>query len=195
MKRRVVVTGLGAVTPMGVGAAALYERWLAGECGIVDGAGACTDFEPGELLSVKEVRRLDRFSQFALVAAAEALADAGWDGEIPYDPMRVGCILATGIGGIQTIENQHDVLRDRGPARMLPLGVSRPDMSMRPWRRSRRSSSQLQRQGRRSSWCRRRQRRARDRLWHADDLVRRDADAAVVGLAEAMSTMFGSASF
>jgi 3-oxoacyl-[acyl-carrier-protein] synthase II len=123
MKRRVVVTGLGAVTPMGVGAAALYERWVAGVCGIVDGAGACTDFEPGELLSVKEVRRLDRFAQLALVAASEAIADAGWDGELPFDPFRIGCILATGIGGIQTIQTQHDVLRDRGAERMSPLGI------------------------------------------------------------------------
>jgi len=123
VKRSVVITGLGAVTPMGVGAAPLYERWVAGECGIVDGAGTCTDFEPSELLSVKEVRRLDRFSQFALVAATEAIAEAGWDGGLPYDAMRTGCILATGIGGIQTIENQHDVLRDRGAARMSPLGI------------------------------------------------------------------------
>ncbi len=123
MKRRVVITGLGAVTPLGVGAEVLFERWAAGECGILDGAGACTDFEPSELLSVKEVRRLDRFSQLALVAAGEAVADAGWDGELPYDPMRVGCIVSTGIGGIQTIELQHDVLRDRGPARMSPLGI------------------------------------------------------------------------
>ncbi len=123
MKRRVVITGLGAVTPLGVGADALFERWAAGECGILDGAGACTDFEPSELLSVKEARRLDRFSQLALVAAGEAVADAGWDGEVPYDPMRVGCIVSTGIGGIQTIELQHDVLRERGPARMSPLGI------------------------------------------------------------------------
>ncbi len=123
MKRRVVITGLGAVTPLGVGADALFERWAAGECGILDGAGACTDFEPSELLSVKEVRRLDRFSQLALVASAEAIADAGWDGGLPFDPLRVGCIVSTGIGGIQTIELQHDVLRDRGPARMSPLGI------------------------------------------------------------------------
>jgi 3-oxoacyl-[acyl-carrier-protein] synthase II len=127
MKRKVVITGLGAVTPLGVGAAALYERWAAGECGILDGAGACTDFEPSELLSVKEIRRLDRFSQFALVAAGEAIADAGWDGEraggLPYDPLRVGCIVSTGIGGVQTIEQQHDVLRDRGAERMSPLGI------------------------------------------------------------------------
>ena len=69
MRRRVVVTGVGAVTPLGVGADVLYERWLAGECGILDGAGACTDFEPSELLSVKEIRGLDRFSPLALVAA------------------------------------------------------------------------------------------------------------------------------
>jgi 3-oxoacyl-[acyl-carrier-protein] synthase II len=123
MRRRVVVTGVGAVTPLGVGADVLYERWLAGECGILDGAGACTDFEPSELLSVKEIRRLDRFSQFALVAAGEAVADAGWDRDQPFDPMRIGCIVSTGIGGIQTIELQHDVLRDRGPGRMSPLGI------------------------------------------------------------------------
>jgi 3-oxoacyl-[acyl-carrier-protein] synthase II len=123
VKRRVVITGVGAVTPLGVGADVLYERWAAGECGILDGAGACTDFEPSELLSVKEIRRLDRFSQLALVAAGEAIADAGWDGGVAYDPLRVGCVVSTGIGGIQTIELQHDVLRDRGPARMSPLGI------------------------------------------------------------------------
>ena len=123
VKRRVVVTGLGAVTPLGVGAAPLYERWVAGEVGILDGAGACTDFEPSELLTVKEVRRLDRFSQLALVAAAEAIADAGWDVELPYDPYRAGCIVATGIGGIQTVESQLDVQRERGAERMSPLGI------------------------------------------------------------------------
>jgi 3-oxoacyl-[acyl-carrier-protein] synthase II len=123
VRRKVVITGLGAVTPLGVGAETLYSRWAAGDCGILEGAGACTDFEPSEVLTVKEIRRLDRFSQLALVAAGEAVTDAGWDGELPYDPMRVGCIVATGIGGIQTIELQHDVLRDRGPARMSPLGI------------------------------------------------------------------------
>jgi 3-oxoacyl-[acyl-carrier-protein] synthase II len=123
LRRKVVITGLGAVTPLGVGAETLYSRWVAGECGIFDGAGACSDFEPSEVLSVKEMRRLDRFSQLGLVAAGEAVADAGWDGGLPYDPMRVGCIVATGIGGIQTIELQHDVLRERGPARMSPLGI------------------------------------------------------------------------
>ena len=98
-RRRVVVTGLGAVTPLGVGAAPLHERWAAGEVGIADGAGACRDFEPKELLSVKEARRLDRFAQLAVVAADEAMQQAGWNGERPYDPLRIGCIIATGIGG------------------------------------------------------------------------------------------------
>jgi 3-oxoacyl-[acyl-carrier-protein] synthase II len=124
IRRRVVVTGLGAVTPLGVGARTLHERWAAGDCGIVDGAGACTDFEPKDHLSVKEVRRLDRFSQFALVASAEALAEAGWaSDEPPYDPMRVGCIIATGIGGIETVEANHDTMRDRGAKMVSPLGI------------------------------------------------------------------------
>ena len=122
MKHRVVITGLGAVTPLGVGARALHERWAQGVCGIVDGAGACTDFEPKEFLSLKEIRRLDRFSQFALVAADEALTQAGWEG-LPYDPLRIGCVIATGIGGIETVETQHDVMRDRGAKMVSPLGI------------------------------------------------------------------------
>jgi 3-oxoacyl-[acyl-carrier-protein] synthase II len=125
VKRAVAITGVGAVTPLGVGAPALHERWASGACGIVDGAGACSDFEPKDHLSVKEVRRLDRFSQLALVAADEALTQAGWVGEgaPPYDPFRVGCVIATGIGGIETVEAQHDVMRDRGPAKVSPLGI------------------------------------------------------------------------
>ncbi len=123
MKRRAVITGVGAVTPLGIGAGTLHGRWAEGEVGIVDGAGACSDFEPKDHLSVKEVRRLDRFSQLALVAAAEALQQAGWNGELPYDPMRIGCIVATGIGGIETVETQHDVMRDRGAKMVSPLGI------------------------------------------------------------------------
>ena len=123
MRRRVVVTGVGAVTPLGVGAATLHERWAAGQIGIVDGAGACSDFDPAEFLSVKEIRRLDRFSQLAVVAADEALEQAGWDGESPYDEFRAGCVIATGIGGIETVETQHDVMRDRGAKLVSPLGI------------------------------------------------------------------------
>ncbi len=123
LRRQVAVTGLGAVTPLGVGARSLHERWVAGTCGIVDGAGGCTDFEPSEHLSVKDVRRLDRFSQFAVVAAQEALDQAGFTDGLPYDSVRVGCVIATGIGGIQTVISQHNVLRDKGPKMVSPLGI------------------------------------------------------------------------
>jgi 3-oxoacyl-[acyl-carrier-protein] synthase II len=123
LKRRVVITGLGAVTPLGIGASALHERWAAGECGIVDGAGACREFESKDFLSVKEARRLDRFSQFAVVASGEALEQAGWGEEMPYDPMRIGCVIATGIGGIYTVETQHDVMRQKGAKMISPIGI------------------------------------------------------------------------
>ena len=123
MKRRVVITGIGAVTPLGVGARTLHERWASGTCGIVDGMGECSDFEAADHLSVKEARRLDRFSQFTLVAAAEALRQAGVGEGLPYDPLRVGCVIATGIGGQRTVEAQLDVMRDRGPRMVSPLGI------------------------------------------------------------------------
>lgn len=122
-RRRVVVTGIGAVTPLGTGASTLHDRWAEGVVGIADGAGACRDFEPSDHLSVKEARRLDRFSQFAIVASGEAVGQAGWDGEAPYDPLRIGCVIATGIGGIDTVETQHDVMRDRGARMVSPLGI------------------------------------------------------------------------
>ncbi|HTW12942.1 MAG TPA: beta-ketoacyl-[acyl-carrier-protein] synthase II [Solirubrobacteraceae bacterium] len=122
-RRRVVITGMGAVTPLGVGARPLHERWVAGVVGIEDGAGRCLSFEPSEHLSVKEIRRLDRSAQLAVVASDEALAQAGWNGEKPYDPMRIGMIMATGIGGISTVEAQHDLMRDVGPNRISPLGI------------------------------------------------------------------------
>jgi 3-oxoacyl-[acyl-carrier-protein] synthase II len=122
-RRRVVVTGLGAVSPLGIGAATLHDRWSRGVCGIVDGEAACRDFDAKEFLSIKEARRLDRFSQFALVASSEAIEQAGWGEELPYDPIRIGCVVATGIGGIGTVETQHDVMRDKGANRVSPLGI------------------------------------------------------------------------
>ena len=118
-----MITGLGTVTPLGVGAATLHRRWAAGESGIEDGSGACRDFEPKDHLSVKEARRLDRFSQFAVVASGEALEQAGWSEGLPYDSLRIGCVIATGIGGIETVEIQHDVMRDKGAKMVSPLGV------------------------------------------------------------------------
>ena len=122
-RRKVVVTGVGAVSPLGVGANPLHERWAEGVVGIADGAGGCRDFEPKEFLSTKEARRLDRFAQFAVVASGEALDQAGWEGESPYDSTRIGCVVATGIGGIDTVETQHDVMRDRGAKMVSPLGI------------------------------------------------------------------------
>jgi 3-oxoacyl-[acyl-carrier-protein] synthase II len=126
--KQVVVTGVGAITPLGVGATTLHERWAAGEVGIQGGEAPCADFEPLDFFSRKEVRRADRFTQFALAASQEALAQAGWDGEGgvgggPYSPERVGCIMGTGIGGIGTLETAFGVLRDRGAAQVAPLAV------------------------------------------------------------------------
>jgi 3-oxoacyl-[acyl-carrier-protein] synthase II len=120
---RVVVTGVGAITPLGVGAPTLHERWAAGEVGIQGGEAPCADFEPLDYFSRKEARRADRFTQFAVAASQEALAQAGWDGEAPYAPDRIGCILGTGIGGIETLENNFGTLRDRGPEAVAPLAV------------------------------------------------------------------------
>jgi 3-oxoacyl-[acyl-carrier-protein] synthase II len=123
MKRDVVVTGIGAVTPLGVGARTLHERWRAGASGIENGVGACTDFDPTEYLSVKEARRADRFTQFAMVASDEALREAGWADELPYDAGRIGCIIGTGIGGIGTLEAGKEALIEKGPKAVSPLAV------------------------------------------------------------------------
>jgi 3-oxoacyl-[acyl-carrier-protein] synthase II len=129
----IVVTGVGAVTPLGVGARTLHERWSAGVCGVIDGEAPCADFDPREFLSAKEVRRADRFTQLALAACQEALADAGWGsgedgangwvGGHPYAPERIGCVLGTGIGGIGTLVDGQDTLRERGGQYVSPLSV------------------------------------------------------------------------
>ena len=123
MTRRVVITGVGAVTPLGVGARTLHQRWTAGACGIDDGEGACTDFDPTDVMTAKEARRSDRFTQFAVAACREALDDAGWHGELPYAPERIGCVLGTGIGGIGTLETNHAALIESGADRVSPLAV------------------------------------------------------------------------
>jgi 3-oxoacyl-[acyl-carrier-protein] synthase II len=124
MNRRVVITGFGAVTPLGVGAPALHEGWLAGRSGIEAGLGQCNQFDPTSVMSVKEARRSDRFSQLAIAACAEAVSDAGWDnGAPPFDPTLVGCVIGTGIGGVGTIEDSCETLRVRGAERVSPLCV------------------------------------------------------------------------
>jgi 3-oxoacyl-[acyl-carrier-protein] synthase II len=123
MRRRVVITGLGAVSPLGVGARRLHTRWTTGSSGIEGGVGRCAQFAPTEVMSAKDARRSDRFTQLAIAAAAEAIEDAGWADELPHDPAAVGCVIGTGIGGLGTMESGHDVLRDKGPDHVSPLSV------------------------------------------------------------------------
>jgi 3-oxoacyl-[acyl-carrier-protein] synthase II len=119
----VLVTGGGAVTPLGVGAAALHECWTAGECAVRDGEAPCAAFDARDFLSAKQARRADRFTQLALAACAEALADAGWGEDLPYPVERIGCVLGTGIGGIATLVDGQDTLRERGGEHVSPLAV------------------------------------------------------------------------
>jgi 3-oxoacyl-[acyl-carrier-protein] synthase II len=124
MKRRVVITGVGAVTPLGVGADQLHRGWLAGRSGIEDGVGACRDFDPTQFMSAKEARRSDRFAQLAIAASALAIADAGWDADRPpCDPADAGSVIGSGIGGMASFESSCETLRERGPERVSPLSI------------------------------------------------------------------------
>jgi 3-oxoacyl-[acyl-carrier-protein] synthase II len=121
--REVVVTGVGAITPLGVGADALFKRWAAGEVAVEDGEAPCKDFEPLDFFTRKEARRADRFTQFALASADQAVSQAGWGEDRPYAPSRVGCVLGTGIGGLITLEHNVEALYDGGPEKVAPLAV------------------------------------------------------------------------
>lgn len=119
-----VVTGFGAVTALGVGAGLLHDRAVAGESGLTDGMGRCGDFTAREHLSRHEARRTDRFSQLALVAAAEALAQAGWrTAAPPYPSDRVACVIGCGLGGTTTLGIQQGVLEGQGEEYVSPLTV------------------------------------------------------------------------
>jgi 3-oxoacyl-[acyl-carrier-protein] synthase II len=132
--RRVVVTGLGAVTPLGNTVPEFWANVVAGKSGVREItlfdasamptriAGEVRGFEPGELIGKKEARRMDRFAQFAFVAAREAVADSKL--VITDDNRdRIGVIFASGIGGILTLEDQHKLLLDRGPDRVSPFFI------------------------------------------------------------------------
>jgi 3-oxoacyl-[acyl-carrier-protein] synthase II len=121
--REVVITGVGAVTPLGIGSRTLHERWTAGQSGIENGEGACREFAPTDFMSSKEARRADRFTQLALAAGVEALAEAGWSDELPYDPDMIGCVIGSGIGGIGTIEQNHGKLIEKGEGQVSALAV------------------------------------------------------------------------
>src|ERR671931_149602 len=127
--RRVAVTGLGAVTPLGNDARSTWRAALAGESGIdwirsfdpgdipVRVAAEVKDFDATQVASPKEVRKLERNVLLSLGAAREAMSDAGLNG---FDPMRVGIVFGTAIGGVSGILEQEEVRRDRGPDRVSP---------------------------------------------------------------------------
>ncbi len=123
MKRRVVITGVGAITPLGNTAADLTDGWRDGVVGVKDGLGRCHQFDPLDYMTAREVRRSDRFGQFSVAASQEAVAQAGWDEELPYEPGRVGSVVGTGIGGLGSLEEQMTVLRERGSRFVSPLAV------------------------------------------------------------------------
>jgi 3-oxoacyl-[acyl-carrier-protein] synthase II len=123
VKRRVVITGVGAITPLGIGADTLVDRWTEGKVGIEDGFGRASEFKAEDFLSKKEARRADRFAQFAIVASDEAVEQAGWAEGLPYDSGRIASIVGTGIGGIISLEEQQRILRERGPKSVSPLAV------------------------------------------------------------------------
>src|SRR6266566_9348783 len=131
--RRVVVTGLGAVTPIGNDAPSTWAAAVAGESGIdfirafdasdfpVRIAGEVKDFDATAVASLKEVRKLERNVLLALGAGREAVADAGLDGA--YDPARVGILLGSAIGGVIGIAEQTEILRARGHTRVSPTFI------------------------------------------------------------------------
>ncbi|HVS85527.1 MAG TPA: beta-ketoacyl synthase N-terminal-like domain-containing protein, partial [Gaiellaceae bacterium] len=131
--RRVVVTGLGAITPIGNDAPSTWEAAVAGRSGIdwisafdasefpVRVAGEVKGFDPATVVDRKEARRLDRYVLLALAAGREAVADAQLDGV--YDASRVGILFGSAIGGIMGIVEQVDVMRDRGADRIAPTFI------------------------------------------------------------------------
>ncbi|MBO4255047.1 beta-ketoacyl-[acyl-carrier-protein] synthase family protein [Streptomyces griseorubiginosus] len=144
--RTVVVTGIGATTPLGGDAASTWEGLIAGKSGVkpleqewaADQAvriAAPVAVEPTEVIPRPQARRLDRSAQFALVAAKEAWADAGFEGKAgetgssagsaagKVDPDRLGAVIASGIGGVTTLLDQYDVLKEKGVRRVSPHTV------------------------------------------------------------------------
>ncbi len=136
-KRRVVLTGMGTVNPLAHNVRDYWDALLAGRSGIrtiarFDPApfasqigGEVQDWEtvpPNDLVDPREVRRMDRFAQFAVAAAIEAVDDAGLD-FASEDPQRCGVIVGTGIGGLQELQDQHKRMLDKGPKRVSPFTV------------------------------------------------------------------------
>jgi len=132
--RRVVVTGIGAVTPLGLDVASLWSALTAGRSGIrtitsfdttgfdTKIAGEVQDFDPTRFFEKKEARRADRFAQLAVAAATEAVADAKL--ETTSDRDRVGVSIATAAGGLESVMETANTLKERGPSRVSPFFVT-----------------------------------------------------------------------
>src|SRR6476620_11380945 len=133
--RRVVVTGLGLVSPLGNEIGPFWDRLLAGDCGVgtitsfdaskfdTQVAAEVKDFNPAPAFpSPKEVRRADRFSQFGVYAGWQALKDSGMDLE-KVNRDEIGVFFGSGIGGLQTTAEQHTILLQRGPDRLSPFMI------------------------------------------------------------------------
>ena len=134
MKRRVVVTGMGAVTPIGNNVKEFFSGVKEGRCGVnfintfdteaysVKLVASVKNFDPKEYMEIKEAKRMDRFSQFAVTAASEAVKDAALELET-IDRERFGVIVGSGIGGLENIEKEARTLTDKGPRRVNPLFI------------------------------------------------------------------------
>jgi 3-oxoacyl-[acyl-carrier-protein] synthase II len=134
MNRRVVITGMGAISSLGCGADKLWQSIKQGKSGIsrierIDVADLPTqvgaeikDFDPNQFLEKKEIKRMDRFAQYALTATQMAVEEAKID-FAKINKERVGTIIGTGIGGIESIENQHSLLLEKGASRISPFLV------------------------------------------------------------------------
>ena len=135
-KRRVVITGMGAVTPIGIGVEKFWNALLAGKSGVsliesidterhtvkIAGEIKDKDFNPEDYLDPKDAKRMDRFTQFAMVAADEAIADSGID-EADIDPYRIGVIVSSAAGGFKTFEKNHIAMIEKGPTKGSPFTV------------------------------------------------------------------------
>ena len=132
-RRRVVITGLGALTPLGNDVRTSWDRLVAGESGAgpitlfdstdfpVTFACEVKDFDPSVWVDHKQARRMDRFAQMIVAAARQAESDSGLD--IAKESDRVGAAIATGIGGLKSYQDCYDTLRDRGPDRVNPFAI------------------------------------------------------------------------
>jgi 3-oxoacyl-[acyl-carrier-protein] synthase II len=131
-RKKVVITGMGALTPIGIGVDKYWQNLTNGKSGISkitlfdpEGleskiAGEVSDFNPLDYMENQEARRNDRFTQFILAASEEAIEDSGIDIE-KIDSYRSGVIIGSGIGGLQTLLNQHSILLSKGPKRVSPF--------------------------------------------------------------------------